>query len=204
MPLPPPPPPTHISTWPTHEALLEDRVRALRAVRRGRLGGGRLAGLWGVGALAVLGWGLVTLPLKMIADEDAMVIVMGPVCGVLGLAALAGAVLILVFALRKDRRAGELARQWTELAPEPVTDREVRAPGASLIWLLVSFVPCALGLYTAFAGAYAARSAYEAVLTLGTGTLVWLTGLFGLARAFGHYQWVTHELGNSRTNSPVH
>ncbi|WP_415952442.1 hypothetical protein [Streptomyces sp. KLOTTS4A1] len=217
MPLPPPPPPTHLATWPDRTALLHDREQALELLRRRSLGVGRLVVLWLTGVLAVFGWALVAMPLMLIRDKDPMFIVLGPVCALLGLAALAPAVFIVVRGARTDRRVRELTDAWLALDEERASAQALRAPGRSLAWLLLSFAPCAAGLWAAFGGTYAAHSPYEAVLALGSGTLIWLTGLLGVAKAVGHRQWAIRELGhprrpaphpesggNSRTNSDVH
>lgn len=63
---------------------------------------------------------------------------------------------------------------------------------------------CIAGLWGTFGGSHAAHSRFEAVLALGSGTLLWMTGLLGVAEAVGHYKWVLGTLGNSPTDSPVH
>ncbi len=203
MPLPPPPPPAHIRTWPNRNALLADREQALEELRKRTLHPGRLALLWLTGVLALFGWAMVCMPLLMAADDDVMAFVVGPFCALLGLAALVPAVIIVVRGARTDRRVRELTEQWLELDEDRAVARHLRAPGRSLAWLLLSFVPCVGGLWTAFGGTYAAHNPYEAVLALGSGTLLWLTGLLGAARAVGHYQWALRDLGNSRASAPV-
>ncbi|WP_199550625.1 hypothetical protein [Streptomyces sp. N35] len=210
MPLPPPPPPGHIATWPDRSSLLADRSRALQALTGGGLGLGRLVLLWLTGLLALFGWGMLCMPLLWLGSGDVMGFILGPVCALLGLAALVPAVIIVVRGARTDRRVRELTEAWIELDEERQSVRALRSPGLSLAWLLLSFVPCAGGLWVSFGGTHAANDRYEAVLALGAGTLLWVTGLLGIAKANGHRQWIlrtlgsSRPLGNSRTNSPVH
>ncbi|MFI6939333.1 hypothetical protein ACIBI4_08690 [Streptomyces sp. NPDC050418] len=207
MPLPPPPPPTHLATWPDRAALLHDRGQALELLRRRNLGLGRLVLLWLTGLLAVFGWAMVAMPLMLIRDKDPMFFVLGPLCVILGLAALVPAVLIMVRGARTDRRVRELTTAWLALDEERASAHALRAPWRSLAWLLLSFVPCAGGLWAAFGGAHAAHHAYEAALALGSGMGLWVTGLLGVAKAVGHYQWAIRALGppgNSRASLPVH
>ncbi|MBC9717265.1 hypothetical protein H9Y04_32535 [Streptomyces sp. TRM66268-LWL] len=203
MPLPPPPPPAPIRTWPDRASMLADRERALEELRKRTLHPGRLMLLWLTGLLALFGWAMVCMPLLMAANDDVMAFIVGPFCAVLGLGALVPAVIIVWRGARTDRRVRELTESWLELDGDPTVARRLRAPGRSLAWLLLSFLPCAGGLWAAFGGTYAATNPYEAVLALGSGTLLWLTGLLGAARAYGHYQWVMRDLGNPRASASV-
>ncbi|MCH0538651.1 hypothetical protein I3F58_03560 [Streptomyces sp. MUM 203J] len=190
-PLPPPPPPAHLRAWPDREALLADRGRAMEVLRGRWLGLGRLAVLWLSGALGALGWVLFTVPLQGLGRYgDRMVLIAAPVLVPLGLGALVAAALLAVRGVRRDREARRLMDAWRGLERDPGTDGRLRAPGLSLAWLLLSFVPCVLGLWASFGAAGAARTVADVVLGMGAGVVLWVTGMLGVAKAFSYRRWV--------------
>ncbi|MEU7579572.1 hypothetical protein AB0B50_18420 [Streptomyces sp. NPDC041068] len=201
--LPPPPPPPHLRTWPDRQTLLADRGSALGELRRRHLGMHRLLLLWLYGVGGVIGWALLTQPIKFIDDKDPSVFLLAPVLAVAGLAALAPSVIGVVLGIRRDRRIRELTDAWLALDSHPASDARLRSPGLSLFWLLSSLALCALGLWASFAAAAYAepgRETYtDVALGMGTGLILWLTGLLGAAKAAGHYRWALRKLGPSRT-----
>ncbi|OII68600.1 hypothetical protein BJP39_20750 [Streptomyces sp. CC77] len=197
--LPPPPPPVHLRTWPGRDALVADRARALAVLAQRGLGFGRLVLLWLLGGTAALGWVLLTLPLQGLGPQgDRMMLMMAPVLAPLGLGALVTAVLLVVRGARRDREVYQRMGEWRALDRDPVADARLRAPGRSLAWLLLSLVPCVLGLWASFGSAAAARTVQDAVLGMGAGVFLWVTGLLGAAKAFRHRRWV---LGNASGRS---
>lgn len=186
-----PPPPAHLRTWPDREALLTDRARAL-AVLRGRwMGVGWLVVLWLLGALGALGWVLLTLPLQGLgARGDRMMLLVAPLLVPLGLGALVTAVLLVVCGVRRDREVRGLMSAWRGLERDPGVDARLRTTGLSLAWLLLSFVPCVLGLWVSFGTAGAARTVADVVLGMGAGVVLWVTGILGVAKAFSYRRWV--------------
>jgi len=139
------------------------------------------------------------VPLEMIEDQDPTAFFLGPLCAVLGLGALAPAVTGVVVGIRSDRKARELTESWLALDSHPASDSALRSPGLSLCWLLSSLLVCAVGLWASFAAAAYAepgRDSYSDVaLGMGTGVILWLTGLIGVTKAVGHYRWAIRKLG---------
>ncbi|MBM7169679.1 hypothetical protein JQK87_14890 [Streptomyces sp. G44] len=205
--LPPPPPPPYLRTWPDRQALLTDRGLALQELHRRQLGVHRLLFLWLCGAAAVIGWALLMQPVKLIEEKDATGIILGPVLAVLGLAALAPAVVGVVLGIRRDRRIREIADAWLALDRDPASDARLRSPGLSLLWLLTSLAVCALGLWASFASAAYAKPGRETyadvALGMGTGLILWLTGLLGAIKALGHYRWALRKLRPATTSAPA-
>ncbi|MFF1716215.1 hypothetical protein [Streptomyces sp. NPDC058268] len=197
--LPPPPPPVYLRTWPDRNALLHDRGMALEDLRRRSLGVHRILLLWLLALGCAIGWALLTVPLEMIEDHDPLAFVMGPICAVLGLGALAPSVIGVVIGIRNDRKIRELTDGWLALDSHPASDSALRSPGLSLCWLLSSLTVCALGLWASFAAAAYAepgRDSYSDVaLGMGAGLILWLTGLIGVVKAVGHYRWAIRRLG---------
>lgn len=197
--LPPPPPPAYLRTWPDRNALLHDRGKALEELRRRVLGVHRILLLWLFGLGCVIGWALLTVPLEMIEDRDVMAIVMVPLCAILGLGTIIPCVYGVVAGIRSDRKARELTDSWLTLDSDPASDSALRSPGLSLCWLLSSLLVCALGLWASFAAAAYAEpgrdSSYDVALGMGTGLILWLTGLIGITKAAGHYRWAIRKLG---------
>ncbi|MFF1687553.1 hypothetical protein [Streptomyces sp. NPDC058254] len=195
--LPPPPPPVQLRTWPDRQALLTDRGMALRELRRTYLAVHRLLLLWLCGFGGVIGWSLLVLTLQLIEDKDPLAFVFGPVFVILGLAALAPAVVGVVLGMRRDRKIRELTDAWVALDTDPSTDARLRAPGASLTWCLSSLVLCALGLWASLGAAAYAEPGQDThsdvALGMGAGTILWLTGLIGVRKALGHYRWAVRR-----------
>ncbi|MEU6000893.1 hypothetical protein ABZ837_24065 [Streptomyces sp. NPDC047197] len=206
--LPPPPPPAYLRTWQDRNALLHDRGMALEALRTQILGVHRILLLWLFALGCVVGWALLTVPLEMIEDHDVMAFVMVPLCAVLGLGALVPCVIGVVVGIRSDRKARELTDSWLALDSHPASDSALRSPGLSLCWLLSSLLVCALGLWASFAAAAYAepgRDSYSDVaLGMGTGLILWLTGLIGITKAVGHYRWAIRKLGPAPAANGAH
>ncbi|WP_409059228.1 hypothetical protein [Streptomyces sp. SYP-A7185] len=204
--LPPPPPPVHLRTWPDRSALLYDRGIALEDLRKRSLGVHRLLLLWLCALGGVIGWALLTVPLEMIEDHDVTAFVMVPLCAVLGLGALAPSVIGVVAGIRKDRKIRELTDSWLALDSHPASDSALRSPGLSLCWLLSSLAVSTLGLWASFAAAAYAepgRDSYSDVaLGMGTGLILWLTGLIGITKAVGHYRWAIRKLSPAPASMP--
>ncbi|MFF2507900.1 hypothetical protein ACFVTY_31725 [Streptomyces sp. NPDC058067] len=201
--LPPPPPPVHLRTWPDRHTLLTDRGMALAVLRTKHLGVGRLLLLWLCGAGAMLGWALLSLVIQQFEDKDPLVFVMGPVFAILGLAALIPSVIGVALGIRRDRKIRELTDAWLALDSDPVSDARLRAPGASLAWLLSSVVLCALGLWASLGVAATAepgRDTYgDVAFGMGAGLVMWLTGLVGIVKAVGYYRWALRSRGAPTT-----
>ncbi|MFF1355291.1 hypothetical protein [Streptomyces sp. NPDC058297] len=195
--LPPPPPPVQLRTWPDRQTLLTDRGMALGELRRTYLAVHRLLLLWLCGFGGVIGWSLLVQTLQLIEDKDPLAFIFGPVFVILGLAALAPAVVGVVLGMRRDRKIRELTDAWVALDTDPATDSRLRSPGASLTWCLSSLVLCALGLWASLgAAAYAepGRDTYtDVALGMGAGTILWLTGLIGVRKALSHYRWAVRR-----------
>ncbi|MGW5866008.1 hypothetical protein ACWFRJ_27925 [Streptomyces sp. NPDC055239] len=206
--LPPPPPPAYLRTWPDRDALLHDRGTALEELRRRSLGVHRILLLWLLALGCVIGWALLTVPIEMIEDHDPMAFVLGPLCAVLGLGAVVPSVIGVVVGIRSDRKARELTESWLALDSHPASDSALRSPALSLCWLLSSLLVCAVGLWASFAAAAYAepgRDSYsDVVLGMGTGLILWLTGLIGITKAVGHYRWAIRKLGPASAANDAH
>ncbi|MFG2650018.1 hypothetical protein [Streptomyces sp. NPDC048436] len=206
--LPPPPPPAYLRTWPDRNALLADRGMALEALRRQSLGVHRLLLLWLFALGCVIGWALLTVPIEMVEDHDPMAFILGPLCAILGLGALAPSVIGVILGIRSDRKTRELTDGWLALDSHPAADSTLRSPGLSLFWLLSSLFMCALGLWASFAAAAYAepgRDSYsDVVLGMGAGLILWLTGLIGITKAVGHYRWAIRRLGPAPATNGAH
>lgn len=81
---------------------------------------------------------------------------------------------------------------------DPERDRELRLPGVSLVWLLLSFVLAAGGLALCVIGPASARPGDDTygmvALMMGLGMVAWLTGLIGAVKASAHRRWVLRVL----------
>lgn len=197
--LPPPPPPVEIRTWPDRGALLADRALLLGELVKMHLGPGRLGLLWLWGALGALGWSLISTAFITFEESyDVISAIIGLVLLVLGVCCLVPAVILVVVGLRRDVLIRRLLAQWGELDRDPVGDRAYRLPGTSLVWLLLSFLLCALGLYACVAvpaGAVRGHDTYGLMaLIMGLGLVGWLIGLIGVTKALLHRRWVIRVL----------
>lgn len=201
--LPPFPPPQHIRAWPDRSALLADRERALEELHRRSLGAHRMLLLWLLALAAIIGWALLVLPVQQFEEKDPTGFLLGPLFALLGLAALAPSVVAVLRAIRGDRQLRQLLDAWLALDSNPLSDARLRSPGLSLFWLLPSLTVAAIGLWTSFAaaaGAAPGRSTYaDVALGMGTGTILWLTGLIGVVKAVRHYRWALRVLGPAPT-----
>ncbi|MEU2281324.1 hypothetical protein ABZ614_04995 [Streptomyces sp. NPDC013178] len=197
--LPPPPPPPYLRTWPDRSTLLADRQRALEELHRRSLGVHRVLLLWLLALAAIIGWSLLVLPVQQFEEKDPTAFLLGPVFALLGLAALAPSVVAVVLAVRRDHQIRQLLDAWLALDSHPLSDARLRSPGLSLFWLLSSLAVATTGLWASFAtaaGARPGRSTYaEVALGMGIGTILWLTGLIGAAKAVRHYRWALRALG---------
>ncbi|MEV6698566.1 hypothetical protein AB0M68_15495 [Streptomyces sp. NPDC051453] len=206
--LPPPPPPVRLRAWPDRQTLLTDRGMALDELRRTYLAAHRLLLLWLCAFGGVIGWALLVQPFQLIEDKDPLTFVFGPVFVILGLAALAPAVVGVVLGMRRDRHIRELADAWAALDTDPAADARLRSPGASLTWCLSSLVVCALGLWASLGtAAYAepGRDTYvDVTFGMGAGIILWLTGLIGIRKALGHYRWAVRRLSPATARSGAH
>lgn len=162
-------------------------------LRERMFGGGRLAVflLWLL--LMEAGWGLVGAA-AVVFDEALSVfgVALSLALAGLGAGALVPAVYFQVGGVRRDLEARRLFLRWAALDHAPAHDARHRAPGASLVWLLVSFALCAAGLGLCVAVPASARpgtTTYaEVAYGMGAGFPLWLTGLVGAAKAVGHYR----------------
>ncbi|MFJ4619204.1 hypothetical protein [Streptomyces sp. NPDC088812] len=197
--LPPPPPPSHLGAWPDRSALLADRERALDVLHRCSLGVHRVLLLWLLALAAIIGWSLLVLPVQQFEEKDPTGSLLGPVFALIGVAALTPSVTAVVLAIRRDHRTRQLLEAWLALDSHPLSDARLRSPGLSLFWLLSSLTVAAIGLWASFVSAVGARpgpSAYaDIALGMGTGTILWLTGLIGVVKAVQHYRWALRVLG---------
>lgn len=202
-PLPPPPPPVHLRSWPGRDALLADRHGVLADLGRRSLGAGALALFWLLVAGVQLGWALIGAALTS-ADGgfDPIGAVLVAVLATLGLGIMLGAGIVLGILVRRQRVMRGLMVRWAELESDPAGDARFRMAGPSLWWLLTSFVACAVGLWIALvvpATAEAGEDTYmEVVYGMGAGTVFWIAGLIGGARAVEHYRWAVRLVVPSR------
>ncbi|MFI7237989.1 hypothetical protein [Streptomyces cyaneofuscatus] len=208
--LPPPPPPVEIRTWPDRETMLADRALILRALVRMHLGPGRLGVLAMWAGLAALGWLLVGSGLVMFEQvADVFSGIAGLLSLLLGVGALIPAVVLASLYLARDREIRALLLEWGALDRDPERDGELRLPGMSLVWLLLSFVLAAGGLALCVIGPASARpgdDTYGTVaLIMGLGMVAWLTGLIGAVKALAHRRWVLRVLAApAPLDAPAH
>ncbi|MFF5446006.1 hypothetical protein [Streptomyces sp. NPDC012888] len=212
--LPFPPPPAYLRARPDGETPHEDRERALAELARAGIGPGRLLLLWALAAVFALGWSFVGMARLSFDEGDRLGVLIGVAFGVLGLGVLVPAGFWLVWGVRRDREVRRLLDAWARSGPRPADPALVarlRAPGRCLLWLLSSLALCAVGVWTASGFAAAAgpglvtydRAAYCA----GLGTIWWVTGVLGAARAAAHHRWARSALTRSAapaTAAPDH
>ncbi|MFH9366340.1 hypothetical protein ACH4K8_11765 [Streptomyces anulatus] len=197
--LPPPPPPVEIRTWPDREAMLADRALILRALVGMHLGPGRLGVLVMWAGLAAFGWLLVGSGLVIFEQAaDFFSGIAGLLSLLLGAGALIPAVVLVSLYVARDRAIRVLLGEWGALDRDPERDRELRLPGTSLVWLLLSFVLAAGGLALCVIGPASARPGDDTygmvALIMGLGMVAWLTGLIGAVKALAHRRWVLRAL----------
>ncbi|MCX4520638.1 hypothetical protein OG402_23895 [Streptomyces anulatus] len=197
--LPPPPPPVEIRTWPDREAMLADRALILRALVGMHLGPGRLGVLVMWAGLAAFGWLLVGSGLVIFEQAaDFFSGIAGILSLLLGAGALIPAVVLGSLYVARDREIRALLVGWGALDRDPEHDRELRLPGMSLVWLLLSFVLAAGGLALCVIGPASARPGDDSygmvALIMGLGMVAWLTGLIGAVKALAHRRWVLRVL----------
>ncbi|WP_424921372.1 hypothetical protein [Streptomyces sp. wa1] len=198
-PLPPSPPPVEMRAWPDREALLRDRAAVLGELVKMFIGPARLGILWMWAGVAALGWALVGAALLMFEDAyDALGVVPGVVCPAGGAAVTVPGLVLLVVGVSRDLRVHRLLVEWGGLDRDPTEDARLRMPRVSLLWLLMSFALCAVGLFACVVVPATARAGEETyglvTLLMGLGFLAWLTGLTGLVKAFAHRRWVLRVL----------
>ncbi|MDV9193373.1 hypothetical protein R6L23_35075 [Streptomyces sp. SR27] len=199
-PLPPPPPPAELQSWPDRDARLADRALALDELGRRLLGGGRLALflLWFL--LLELGWSMIGL-LAIAAGAplpDPFMVLFGIISAFFGLGVFVPAVWLTIRSLRRDRTVRERLAQWAALDRHAPTDARLRAPVLSAVWFLLSFALCGTGLWLGFAvpAGVSRDDGYGLVVYgMGVALIFWITGLTGLAKAFGHYRFAVRLTG---------
>ncbi|WP_406061309.1 hypothetical protein OG462_26510 [Streptomyces sp. NBC_01077] len=199
-PLPPPPPPAELQSWPDREARLADRALALDELSRRLLGGARLTLflLWFL--MLELGWGLIGVLLTSLGGPilDPFAMMAGLFAAALGIGVLVPAVWLTIRSLRQDRRVRDRLAQWAALDRHGPTDARLRAPVLSVCWLLLSFAMCGLGLWMGFAVPLGvSRDDGYGLVAYGMGValILWITGLTGLVKAFGHYRLAVRLTG---------
>lgn len=207
-PLPPPPPPAEIRAWPGHEAMLDDRHAVLGELARRHLSLGRLALLWLWAVLCAFGWSLVSAAISALEQtSDIFSAVLASVLVAMGVCCVVPGVVLVAVGLRRDRRIRRLLAAWGELGRDPARDARLRMPGTALVWLLLSYALCALGLYLCFAFPAAEEAVKESyglvVLVMGLGTIAWITGLIGIVKAFAHRHWVMRVQAGAPAPQPL-
>ncbi|MFD4858206.1 hypothetical protein [Streptomyces atratus] len=206
--LPPPPPPVEIRTWPDREALLTDRAVVLGELVKMHVSPGRLVALWLWGALCAVGWSLVGAALITFEETyDIFSALLGVIVAVMGACCAVPAIVFVVIGLRRDQKIRRLLGAWGQLDRDPVRDVQLRMPGVSLVWLLMSFTLCALGLYACIAVPATAEAAQDSfglvVLVTGLGMTGWNIGLIGIIKAFAHRRWVLRVLIGAPAPEPL-
>ncbi|WP_411081901.1 hypothetical protein [Streptomyces sp. cmx-18-6] len=198
-PLPPPPPPVEIRSWPDREAMLADRAVVLRELVRMHMGPGRLGMLALWAAMAGFAWLLIGSAIMMVEGTyDILGVIVGIPILIAGLGLLVPAVVFVCLGLVRDREVRRLLVEWGALDRDPPRDRELRLPGVSLLWLLLSFALAASGLALCVIGPASARPGDDTyglvAMTMGLGMVAWLTGLIGMVKASAHRRWVLRVL----------
>lgn len=195
-------------SWPDRDALLRDRALVLGELVRMHIGPGRLGMLWLWAGLAALGWSFVgTAMLTFEESSDVISTFMGLVCVIVGGGLLVPPAVFVALGVRRDRRVRRLLAQWGGLDRDPVGDVPLRRPVAGLLWMLTSYLLCAVGLYTCVIVPATARAGQETygmvAFLMGLGLVAWLTGLIGVVKAFAHRRWVVGVLMGAPAEPPV-
>ncbi|MFD4758893.1 hypothetical protein ACFWOJ_08325 [Streptomyces sp. NPDC058439] len=206
--LPPPPPSVEIRSWPDREALLADRAVVLGELVKVHVSPGRLGMLWLWGALCALGWSLVGAALITFEEVyDIFSAFLAVILVGMGACCAVPAVVLVVIGLRYDIEVRRLLYAWGQLDRDPVRDARLRMPGVSLVWLLMSFTLCALGLYACIAVPATSEAAQDSfalvALVTGLGMAGWLIGLIGIIKAFAHRRWVLRVLIGAPRPEPL-
>lgn len=195
-PLPPSPPPAEIRSWPDREALLADRAHAMRELTSRQLGGRRLTFFLLMQVFVLIGWGFMGTALIQIFDEpvfDPIAMIIAVFTAACGVAVLIPSVWAVVRGVGSDRTCRERLVEWAALDRDPARDARLREPVLSVVWLLLSFALCALGLWVSFAVPNMfigpTRGGYGTVAYfMGTALVLWVHGLIGLTKAYAHYR----------------
>lgn len=179
--------------------MLADRALILRALVGMHLGPGRLGVLVMWAGLAAFGWLLVGSGLVIFEQAaDFFSGIAGVLSLLFGAGALIPAVVLGSLHIARDREIRALLVEWGALGRDPERDRELRLPGMSLVWLLLSFVLAAGGLALCVIGPASARPGDDSygmvALIMGLGMVAWLTGLIGAVKALTHRRWVLRVL----------
>ncbi len=189
-----------VRTWPDREALLRDRAVVLGELVRMHVGPGQLGLLCVWAGLGAVGWtGVGASLLAVETVDDLFGALLGVASAVVGVCCLVPAAVFMALGVARDRRVRRLLDAWGRLERDPEGDRRLRVPRASAVWLVLSFLLCAAGLFTCVsvpAGARPGEESYgEVALWMGLGLIAWLTGLIGLVKAFSHRRWVLRAVG---------
>lgn len=193
--LPPSPPPVHLRTWPDAEALLADRAGILGWLVKHSMGPARFIQFLLLVVGVQFGWLMAGEALKALDEGagDPVGVLLGAVLAAFGLGVMTAAGIVLFLLVRRDGAMRRLTHEWAALAGDPVRDARLRLPGMSLCWLLVSLLAGAFGLWLALetpANARRGQDTYtEVAYVIGAGTLFWIAGLIGVAKAVAHYRW---------------
>ncbi|MEU8541729.1 hypothetical protein AB0C52_17385 [Streptomyces sp. NPDC048717] len=179
-------------------------------LRRALLGGGRLALFLVWFLLLQLGWGLIAVglsPLIEPAGSDVITSMIGVFCAALGIGLFVPVVWLTVRSLLRDRTVRERLEAWAALDRDAPADARLRAPGLSVCWLLLSFALCATGLWVAYAvplNTTRDSGGYPLVVYgMGAALILWVTGLTGLAKAFGYYRMAIRPTGSAGGPGPA-
>lgn len=197
-----------VRSWPDRDALLRDRALVLHELVRMHIGPGRLAMLWLWAGLAALGWSFVGAALVTFEESyDVISAFIGLVCVVIGAALLIPSAVLVVLGVLRDRSVRRLLVEWGGLDRDPVGDLPLRRPAAGLVWMLASYLLCAVGLYTCVIVPATARPGEETygmvAFLMGLGLVAWLAGLIGVVKAFAHRRWVVRVLRGAPADPPV-
>ncbi|MFF5565825.1 hypothetical protein ACFY7Z_04590 [Streptomyces sp. NPDC012623] len=203
-----PPPPRDIRSWADHEAQLADRDGLMTELARRAMSVGRLALLWLLGAVAVVGWAALGLAVRSV-ESGGLGVATGLMALLLGLVLLGVAGVGLALWTSRGRDVRRRLVEWAgagPVFPDPVRDRRLRVPGRCHTWLLLSVALCLLGLATVLPAWTTVMTASEnpveaeslvlgeLLYVVGLGVTVLLTGVLGLVQSVGHRLWAERYL----------